>query len=181
MEETDAELVLGVRRGDARAAGRLLERYLRASRAVALAITGTDADADDVCQAGFVIAMERIDECRDPHRFGGWLLQIVRNQARNYLRARDVRETVPLDETVAGSSPDPAAEAERSELRARLREALLTLPEPQREVVLLHDLEGWKHHEIADRLELPSGTVRSHLHHARRKLRELLRGARPEA
>ena len=41
-------------------------------------------------------------------------------------------------------------------------------------MVLLHDLEGWKHREIADRLELPAGTVRSHLHHARRKLREIL-------
>ena len=81
MEETDAELVRGVQRGDRRAAGRLLERYIRACRAVALAVAGTEADADDVCQDAFVAAIERIDDCREPERFGGWLLQIVRNRA----------------------------------------------------------------------------------------------------
>jgi RNA polymerase sigma-70 factor (ECF subfamily) len=174
MEETDAELVLGVRRGDRRAAGRLLERYMRACRAVALAVTGSEADADDVCQDGFVIAIERIDSCRDPARFGGWLLQIVRNRARNLLRDRGLRETLALDEHTPAGSADPEAAAERGELRARLRAALGTLPEQQREVVLLHDLEGWKHREIAERLDLPAGTVRSHLHHARRRLREIL-------
>jgi RNA polymerase sigma-70 factor (ECF subfamily) len=59
-------------------------------------------------------------------------------------------------------------------LRERLRAALARLPETHREIVLLHDLEGWKHVEIAERLDLPPGTVRSHLHHARRRLREIL-------
>lgn len=174
MEETDADLVLRVRHGDRRAAGRLLERYLRACRAVALAVTGSEADADDACQDGFVVAIERIDDCRAPERFGGWLLQIVRNRARNLVRDRGMREALELDESAPAGMPDPAENAEREELRARLQAALLTLPEQQREVVLLHDLEGWKHREIAERLELPAGTVRSHLHHARRKLREIL-------
>jgi RNA polymerase sigma-70 factor, ECF subfamily len=174
MEETDAELVLGVRRGDRRAAGHLLERYMRACRAVALAVTGSEADADDVCQDGFVIAIERIDSCRDPARFAGWLLQIVRNRARNLVRDRELRETMSLDERLPAGSGTPVADVERDELRDRLRAALATLSEPQREVVLLHDLEGWRHREIAERLELPAGTVRSHLHHARRRLREIL-------
>jgi RNA polymerase sigma-70 factor (ECF subfamily) len=63
---------------------------------------------------------------------------------------------------------------ERGELRGRLLSALAELSEVQREVVLLHDLEGWTHEEIAGRLELPSGTVRSHLHYARRRLRGIL-------
>jgi RNA polymerase sigma-70 factor (ECF subfamily) len=66
------------------------------------------------------------------------------------------------------------AELERSELRERLLAALAEIPEPHREVVLLHDLEGWKHREIGERMDLPEGTVRSHLHHARRRLRQLL-------
>jgi hypothetical protein len=56
MAETDAELVLGVRRGDRRAAGRLLERYMRACRAVALAVTGSEADADDACRHRWTLA-----------------------------------------------------------------------------------------------------------------------------
>ena len=65
MEETDAALVARVRAGEARAADRLLERYLRACRAVALAVTGNEADADDVCQEGFVAAIERSLATRD--------------------------------------------------------------------------------------------------------------------
>jgi len=59
-------------------------------------------------------------------------------------------------------------------LRGHLAEALDALPQIQREIVLLHDLEGWKHREIAERLEIPAGTVRSHLHFARKALREAL-------
>jgi RNA polymerase sigma-70 factor, ECF subfamily len=174
MEESDAELVLRVRGGDRRAADRLLGRYLRACRAVALATTGSAADADDVCQDAFVAAMERIDDCREPDRFGGWLLQIVRNRARNHLRQRELRRGEPLDEEAAFGGPSPASTLERNELRRRLEAALGQLTEAQREVVLLHDLEGWKHAEIGERLELPAGTVRSHLHQARRRLREIL-------
>ena len=174
MEESDAELVARVRAGDRLAADRLLERYLRACRAVALAVTGSEDDADDACQDAFVAAIERIDDCAEPARFGGWLLQIVRNRARNLLRYHDVRRTEPLDVEAAGSPGSPVADLEREELRAQLRAALSELSETQREVVLLHDLEGWKHREIAERLELPAGTIRSHLHHARRRLRQIL-------
>ena len=91
-------------------------RYLRACRAVALAVTGSAADADDVCQDAFVAAMERIDDCREPARFGGWLLQIVRNRARNHLRApAPGRE--PLDDEAACGGPSPAEALDRHELR----------------------------------------------------------------
>jgi len=174
MEDSDAALVARVRAGDARAADRLLERYFRACRAVALAVTGNEEDADDACQEAFIAAIERIDSCRTPARFGGWLLQIVRNRARNLVRHHAVRAAEPLElhETAGGGSA--AVELERGELRRRLLAALAELPEVQREVVLLHDLEGWTHQEIADRLELPAGTVRSHLHHARRRMRRTL-------
>jgi RNA polymerase sigma-70 factor, ECF subfamily len=178
MEESDAELVLRMRRGDLLAADRLLERYIRACRAVALAVIGSSADADDVCQDAFVAAVERIEDCREPARFGGWLLQIVRNRARNHLRNRRLRQVEPLDAGAVSGDPSPAAALERGELRRRLEEALRQLPETQREVVLLHDLEGWKHAEIGERLGLPTGTVRSHLHHARQRLRHFLSGER---
>jgi RNA polymerase sigma-70 factor (ECF subfamily) len=174
MEETDAALVARVRAGDAHAADRLLERYFRACRAVALAVTGSEADADDACQEGFVQAIDRIDSCRDPERFGGWLLQIVRNRARNLVRHQTVRAAEPLELHEVAGGESPAMEVERGELRDRLLSALAELSEVQREVVLLHDLEEWTHEEIAGQLDLPAGTVRSHLHHARRRLRRTL-------
>ena len=130
MEQSDADLVTQVRLGDRRAADQLLQRYLRSCRAVALAVTGNEADADDVCQDAFVSAMERIDDCRDPARFGGWLLQIVRNRGRNLLRHRRVREAEPLDEAVPDTRFSTAAAVERSELRERLRAGLALLPRP---------------------------------------------------
>lgn len=172
--ETDAELVARVRRGDPAAAGALAERWLRACRAVALAVTASEPDADDVCQDAFVAAMEGIDRCRQPERFGAWLLQIVRNRARDHLRER-ARKVVPIDGVTleaTGAAPDALAEA--ADARTRLLAALRALPEDRREVLLLHDLEGWTHREIAGRMGLPPGTVRSHLHHARRKIRSLL-------
>ncbi len=172
--ETDAQLVARVRRGDRAAAGALAERYLRACRAVALAVTGDEADADDVCQDAFVAAIERIDGCRDPGRFGPWLMQIVRNRARDQLRAR-ARPILPIEGmTIESERASPAAEAERGDATARLLAAIGELSEERREVLLLHDLEGWTHREIAERLGLPPGTVRSHLHHARRSVRSLL-------
>jgi len=172
--ESDANLVARVRRGDRTAAGTLAERYLRACRAVALAVTGEPADAEDVCQDAFVAAVERIDDCRYPDRFGAWLLQIVRNRARDHLRSR-ARAVLPIDRVeIASARASPEAEAVREDAAARLLGAIRTLPEERREVLLLHDLEGWTHREIAERMGLPPGTVRSHLHHARRRIRGLL-------
>lgn len=176
-DETDSELVAQVRRGDREAAGHLAERYLRACRAVALSIVGEISGAEDVTQDAFVYAIDRIDDCRRPERFGAWLMQIVRNRSRNHLRDGKVGQMVPLDGLAAASErASPALEAERGDLRDHLLAALRELPEDRREVVLLHDLEGWTHREIAERMELPAGTVRSHLHHARKRLRDLLGG-----
>jgi len=126
-------------------------------------------------QEAFLVALDRLEECRSPERFGGWLMTIVRNRSKNLVRREALRET---DEVPAGARsriPTPDRVAETTELRAQLREALVELPELQRQIVLLHDLEGWKHREIADRLDLPCGTVRSHLHFARKSLRNALR------
>ena len=175
--ETDAQLVARVRRGDRQAAGALAQRYLRACRAVALAVTGDETDAEDVCQDAFAAAIERIDGCRQPDRFGAWLMQIVRNRARDHLRSR-ARPVLSIDGidgmAIESERASPETEAESGDATARLLAAIRELPEERREVLLLHDLEGWTHREIAERMGLPPGTVRSHLHHARRRMRSLL-------
>jgi RNA polymerase sigma-70 factor (ECF subfamily) len=142
---------------------------------VALSVLQDIHAAEDVCQDAFVYAIERIDDCRQPDRFGAWLIQIVRNRSRNYVRDEKSARMVALDECdPASRAPLPDREAERAELKRRLLDALKELPEERRTILLLHDLEGWTHREIADHLELPPGTVRSHLHYARKKVRTLL-------
>lgn len=172
---TDAELVAGVRRGDGSAAAALADRYLRGARAVAIAILHDLDAADDVCQDAFVYAIERIDDCRHPDRFGAWLSQIVRSRSRNHIRDSHEAESTPVEaEPLQAPTASPEREAERAEIRERLLGALRQIPEDRATVLLLHDLEGWTHREIAERMDLPSGTIRSHLHHARRRLRDLL-------
>ncbi len=173
-EPTDRDLVLRARSGDERAYGQLVRRYMRSAYAVAYSVTHRHEDAEDAAQESLLVALERIDECRNPDRFAGWLMTIVRNRSRNLLRREGLRQTAEVPESAASGEPLPDRELERTELRGALRTALSELPPVQREIVLLHDLEGWKHREIAERLGIPSGTVRSHLHFARKALRKTL-------
>ena len=169
----DAALVGRARGGDGRAFEALVRRYTRPAFAVAVAIVKEPADAEDVVQDAFMRALERLEDCRDPSKFSAWFLRIVRNRAHSVRRYLGVRDAAPLDSIVPRSErPGPGLDAERSELRADLLEALRDLKEVQREVVLLHDMEGWKHREIGELLDLPEGTVRAHLFHARRALRD---------
>lgn len=175
-DETDAQLVERAREGDARAFETLVRRHLRISHAVALSVTGETADAEDVCQDAFFTVSQRLDELDPPGRFVPWLLTIVRNRAHDVRRRKQVRIAEPLDDRLglADAAGGPAYDAERAELRNRLQRAMETLTQTQREVLLFHDLHGWKHREIAEALELAEGTVRSHLFHARRAMREAL-------
>ena len=86
-----------------------------------------------------------------------------------------MREADALTEAVASPFRDPA---ESDELRRRLIAALETLGERQRSVIVLHDVEGFKHSEIGQMLGIPEGTARSDLHHARARLRHALSGIR---
>lgn len=178
-DPSDAELVRRVREGEEEAFGTLVDRYARAAYSVALSVTGTHHDAEDAAQEAFVAALERMEDCRDPERFGGWFLTIVRNRSRNLRRRESVRDGEELPESLPTVLRAPDRSAESAELRGELRRALAQLTQLQREIVLLHDLQGWKHKEIAERLEMPSGTVRSHLHHARKALRERLAAYEP--
>ncbi len=169
--ESDAYLVRKAQAGDSQAFGVLVGRYMRAAYAVGLSVTGRHDDAEDAAQEAFMVALARLDDCRTPDRFAGWLLTIVRNRARNLVRREVLRDTDVLPETAAARGRTPESAAEHTELQERLGSALRRLPEIQREIVLLHDLEGWRHREIAEHLGIPSGTVRSHLHFARKSLR----------
>lgn len=176
--ESDAHLVMRAREGDRFAFEALVRRHLRSAYVVALAELADGRDAEDAVQDAFVLALERLDECRDPGSFGAWLKRIVRNRARSVGRRERIREAQALETVLTASSEsDPERDLDRAELRRRLESALGVLTEVQRAVVLMHDLEGYRHREIAGELGIPEGTVRSHLFFARRALRQRLGGA----
>jgi RNA polymerase sigma-70 factor (ECF subfamily) len=175
MAESDAYLVTRVRSGDTAAFEGLMRRHFRVAYLVALARMNNAADAEDICQEAFVSAWQHIHECREPERFVAWLLRIVRNTAHNradYLRVRAVE---PLDDAASIATMARADDSVlRNELRENLHRALEHLKPVQREIVLLHDLDGWKHHEIAARLNVSEAMSRRHLSDARKRLREVL-------
>lgn len=174
--QTDAELVDGVRTGDARAFERLVRRHLAAAHAVARSKLGGDPDdADDVCQEAFITALERIDDCRNPAGFRAWLLAIVRNKAHNRREYLAVRDAAPLDAVgPVASAEDTSARVERREFHEELSAAMAELTELQRRVFVRFDMEGWDHGEIAHELGISRGASRFHLHAARRALRKRL-------
>ena len=172
---TDAELVTRVLAGEAAAFEALVRRHFRACFAVALARLRDADEAEDVCQDSLMRAYDRLADCRDPARFGHWLLRIVRNRSLRRVAYLAVRRAAGL-ERAAGqpSGPTPEQELERAELRRVLSASLGQLRSVQREVVLLYDYEGMAHRDIAERLRISETMSRRHLSDARAELRKSL-------
>ena len=167
----EREFVLAAQRGQSTAFSELVRMHERRAYAVARAIVINHEDAEDAVQDGFLHAYRALDRFLPDQAFGAWLHRIVANAALDTTRRRKVRDADELPETVASPFRDPA---EGSELRSRLRAALETLPARQRSVIVLHDVEGFKHSEIGKILSIPEGTARSDLHYARSQLRAIL-------
>ena len=173
-EITDAELVGRCRAGDAAAFEALVRRHYRATYAVAFAVMRNTMDAEDVCQDAMLRALEGLEECRDPGRFGAWLGQIARRRAFNARDARRVRDVDALSPEHAADAADPAREAENAELRTKLLAGLDLLNATQRAVVLLHDQDGRTHKEIGGIVGCSEGMSQQHLFAARKILRRHL-------
>lgn len=173
----ERELVLAAQAGEEVAFAELVRTHERRAYAVARSIVLTHEDAEDAVQEGFLHAYRALSRFLPDQAFGAWLHRIVANAALDITRRRKVRDAEVLSETIASPFRDPA---ESSELRRRLDEALRGLSGRQRSVIVLHDIEGYKHSEIGKMLGIPEGTARSDLHHARARLRDVLGGIRSE-
>lgn len=170
----DAALVEAVCAGDTEAFDELVGRHMRSAFAVAYRLLGQRQDAEDVVQDGFVAALVKIDTFDRSRPFGPWLLRIVANRALNVRKARTLRQVEPIPTDVASGGVSPFDAAERSEQRAGLQRALAQLPEHQRWIVELFEIDGFTGPEIAEMLDIAEGTVRWHLHQAKRTLRAAL-------
>jgi len=176
----EAELAARARAGDRAAFGTLVERFAPQARRVARAVLQNPEDADDAAQDAFLSALVKLDQY-DPRRpFGPWLMRIVANAATDRRRRRAVRQTEPLAPELAGGGSRPDRDTERRALGERLSAALAQLPERRRVAVVLFDVEGYSHAEIAGVLGVPEGTMQSEVFHARRALRALLRDWKEE-
>jgi len=172
LQDAERALVRDAQNGSEAAFAMLVRSHMRRAYAVARAICATHEDAEDAVQDGFLHAYRALERFRPEQAFAAWLNRIVANAALDIGRRRKVRDADVLPETLSVPVFDPS---ERSELRNRLGQALGVLPDRQRSVLVLHDVEGYTHGEIGSMLGIPEGTARSDLHHARASLRERLR------
>lgn len=167
----DRALVQAAREGDDAAFGALVRLHQRRAYAVARAITVEHEDAEDAVQDAFLHAYRALGRFDAAYPFGAWLARIVANAALDLVRRRRVRVTEEIPASAALPFRDPA---ESAELKSRLKDALAGLPARQRAVLVLHDVEGYRHAEIGEMLGMPEGTARSDLHHARTLMRRAL-------
>ena len=171
MNVEESVLAARANAGDLEAFGLLVERYAGQARRVARAVLGDPHDGDDAAQDAFLSALRHIGRYDPGRPFGPWLMRIVANAAADRRRRRKVRAAEELSPTTSGGGPGPDFETDRRAFVGAFRSAVTKLPERQRLAVTLFDVEGYSHAEIAEILDIPQGTVRSDVFHARRRLR----------
>jgi RNA polymerase sigma-70 factor, ECF subfamily len=169
----DGALVDRARAGDAGAFDALVRTYMEQAYRVAYRVVGHREDAEDLVQEAFLAAYQYLDSFEVGRPFGPWLMRIVLNRGANLRRSRARRSTEPETEGVS-DAPSALEETERQDLGRVLHDALGTLSERQRMIVTMFDVDGLTSAEIGEMLELAPGTVRWHLHEARRQLRGVL-------
>lgn len=171
--ERDGALVARARAGDTTAFDTLVRSYMEQAFRVAYRVVGHREDAEDLVQESFLAAYQYLDSFEVGRPFGPWLMRIVLNRGSNLRRSRVRRSTEPETEGVS-DAPSALEVSERTDTGKILQEALATLSERQRLIVTMFDVDGLTSTEIGEMLELAPGTVRWHLHEARRHLRGVL-------
>lgn len=158
--------------GDRQAFQRLYRLHVGRVHGAIHRLAGYDhARAEDLTQEAFVRAWQKLPGFRHESAFGTWLYRLAVNVALMDLRARGADPVSTLDDEhlpEAGDTPFCAAE------REELERAIAMLPVRARAVLVLHDIEGWKHEEIGGELGMATGTSKAQLHRARRLLRQIL-------
>jgi RNA polymerase sigma-70 factor (ECF subfamily) len=162
-----------VRIGDAVAERELYEAHVDRVYRLAHRMAGDLVLAQDITQDTFIRAFDRIGEFRGDAAFSTWLHAIGTTVALNTLRKVKRFRARETDLEEAGGVGSNVREAD-PDLKEKLRTAIDDLPEKYRMVFIMHDVEGFKHHEIAECLGMPVGTSKAQLSRARARLRESL-------
>lgn len=173
MNET--EFIRRAREGDGDAIRELYRRYSPRVYAVVRRLAGDDALAEDWAQEAWVRAIRALPSFRGESRFSTWIHRIAVNSALHGRRWRNRRTRDEVDMPVA--VPDGRA-SDQTVLRITLERAIETLPDGMRQVLVLHDVEGYTHEEIAALLGVTPGTSKSQLFKARARMRKTLRPPR---
>ena len=178
--EQEAMIVRKVLQGDVNAFEKLVTEYEKAVYAIAQRMTGNAEDAADMTQETFIKAYNSLSSFRGDSKFSVWLYRIANNVCLDFLRSKNRRPTVSLsaedddgEETqldIADESQSPELLLESSLTRDAVRRGLDSLPPDYKQILLLREIQGLSYEEIAAALGIESGTVKSRIFRARKRL-----------
>jgi RNA polymerase sigma-70 factor (ECF subfamily) len=177
--------MLRLRDGDDLALNELMDRWQRRVTGYLLRLTGDQTTACDLAEETFVQVYQSRDRYKPSGAFSTWLFSIATNLSRNFARWRRRHPVVsmdaienpgdlPLSERIEDQKPDPGVEIEASERASAVREAVLALPDDQRQAIVLFEYEDLSHEEIAAVMGCTAKAVEARLYRARAALRDRL-------
>ena len=182
MDQTDAQLVQSTLRGETEAYNIILKRYQRQVYNLAYRMLGNADDAGDLVQDTFLRAYGALSSFRQDASFLTWLYKITSNLCIDHMRSRKSKGTLSLDfeleegrEPSADRSYSPEDTVIRGAVSDIVQKEVMNLPDRYRVVVVMRHLQGMSVEEIAGQLEIPTGTVKTHLFRGREMLRGRLR------
>lgn len=172
----DELLVLQCQHGDAEALKTLIARWHPRLGRMAWRLTAEREAARDIVQEAWLAIVRGLRRLDDPARFRSWAYRIVRNKCADWTRRRVVQRNAAqeMQDAAINAGAESATETDPAGDVARLRNALAELPNEQRAILSLHYLDGMSIAEIAAALDVPKGTVKSRLYHARNRLKQTL-------
>ncbi|MBA2662016.1 MAG: sigma-70 family RNA polymerase sigma factor [Bradymonadaceae bacterium] len=189
MEDNDLQLVERAQKGDRDAFKELVEKYQRKVYSICFGMLKNPDDSMDVSQEVFIKVYRYLEKFNQQSSFYTWLYRITVNMCIDHIRKNSRMRSVDYDDSIArqddvegdenilpstlGINPDKVYG--RKELRKKMLEALETLSEKHRTILILREVEGLSYEEIADVLNISKGTVMSRLFHARRYFQEALK------
>lgn len=179
------KIIARCKQGDLSAFDELIHNYEKQVYSFAYRMTGNYDDANDIAGEAFIKVFQAIDTFRGDSNFSTWLFRIVTNTFLDHRKRSKAHINVPLDEyidleessvtrQIEDPSPSPLDVLETGERNGVIQQAINSLPEYQRIMVLLFHTQGKSYDEIAEIVGLPIGTVKSRLNRARLALREKL-------
>src|SRR5436190_4970579 len=179
-ESEEIQQIAQARQGDAAAYGELVRKYQNRLCTSLLHICGSFADAQDAAQEAFLRAFMKLHTFNGTSAFYTWLFRIAANAAISQHRRRRLPRSNEQTPTRCNSEPADRAECSeerlmRGERAARVQQALSSLSDEHRTIIVMRELEDCDYDQNARMLNVPVGTVRSRLHRARLQLRERLR------
>jgi len=160
----------------------LVENYSRAIYSVAYNFFNDRDTAADICQEVFIKLFRNLDKFNDGENFTAWLLAVTRNYCIDHWRKhyKNYEQHQELDEKLLPVKETPEEGALSADNRAYLRRMLLKLDPDLRYILILRDIEELSYAEIARKLQIPEGTVKSRINRARLRLSELMVSRRAE-